>query len=207
MIIKYFDNIIKGSDRTEFLKKVNSGSKQLGLNPNWVLLVMNSETGGKFSASIKNPVSGAVGLIQFMPATAAALNTSTQQLSVMTRVQQLDYVFAYYKRFIDKGYKIKSYEDLYLITFYPYALTKPDSYIFGSEVSKARAAVIKQQNPFDYDGDGYISKSEFKKWIFKNKVQGKIPSDQMKYLSGDNSIFSSLAILAAAILTAKIIIP
>lgn len=209
-VIPYFENIIQGPDREMFLAKTKQVAKQLNINPNWLLLVMNSETGSTFSASIQNPYSGAVGLIQFMPQTAAGLGTSTYLLSKMSRLQQLDYVLAYYQKFIKNGYKIKSYEDLYLLTFYPYALNKPDSFIFGSEVSQNRAKLIRQQNNFDYNNDSVISKGEFKKWIYRSKVLEKIPKNQQKYLKARKiktwHILAGATVLGAAFITIKILV-
>lgn len=61
----------------------------------------------------------------------------------MSNIEQLDLVYKYYKKF--KG-KIDSFEKLYLITFYPAAIGKPDNYIIGSEVSAQRAKKIGEQN-------------------------------------------------------------
>jgi hypothetical protein len=60
---------------------------------------MRSETGGTLNPSIPNAAgSGAVGLIQFMPATARGLGTSTEELSRMSQTQQLRYVEAYFRQ-------------------------------------------------------------------------------------------------------------
>lgn len=61
----------------------------------------------------------------------------------MSNIDQLDYVEKYYLSFKNK---IHSYTDLYLATFYPVALNKPDSFILGSEVSDSEARKIGKQN-------------------------------------------------------------
>jgi hypothetical protein len=134
------------SNNHEFLTKLIKISNTLGIHPNWLMSVINSETGGRFSSAIVNKqgsnVAGydengklvkpagiadhedsyqrakyrATGIIQFMPRTAKGLNTTTQALYKMTNVQQLDYV---YKYFLPAKGKLKSFEDLYLYTFYP----------------------------------------------------------------------------------------
>lgn len=155
-----------------FINKVIDISQKLGINPNWLMAVMNSETGGTFDPSISNIgcvknrdfTQCAVGLIQFMPATAKGLGTSIAELKKMSAVQQLDYVYKYFLPFRNK---ITNYHDLYLVTFYPYALGKGDDYIFGSEKSDAWAKKIKEQNPYDYDKDGYISMSDYKQFIYR----------------------------------------
>jgi len=179
-LIQYFVNKIQGHDKNEFLKKVREVSAKLLINPNWLLAVMNSESG--FSASIINQNGGATGLIQFMPKTAQWLGTSTQALRRMSRVDQLDWVKKYYQKNIQAGYKIESYEDLYLITFYPLALKKGEDYIFGSERGDDYARLVAKVNPFDYNHDGYIDKQEFRKFIYRSKVSGKIPKSEQKKL-------------------------
>ncbi len=51
----------------------------------WLMAAIAFETGRTFSASVRNPRSSAVGLIQFMRATAANLGTSTDALARMSR--------------------------------------------------------------------------------------------------------------------------
>lgn len=75
-----------------FKEKVVEISLFLEVSPDYLMACMAFETGEKFEASIKNAVgSGAVGLIQFMPSTAKGIGTSTDALSKMSAVTQLDY--------------------------------------------------------------------------------------------------------------------
>src|SRR3546814_4426455 len=65
---------------------------RLGTKPEYLMAVMSFETGGSFSpAQANNAGSGATGLIQFMPNTAAGLGTSTAALAQMSSVEQLQY--------------------------------------------------------------------------------------------------------------------
>jgi len=138
-----------------FIQKVNEYSLQLDIKPDWLMQVMNKETGGTFSPSIKNMAgSGAVGLIQFMPSTAEELGTSTSALAAMSNVQQLYYVYKYLKRY--KG-KMKSFGDTYLAVFYPAAIGKPDDY-------ELPAYITKQNKALDLNKNGRISKAEIVKW-------------------------------------------
>ena len=64
----------------------------LGFDPDDLMACMAWETGRTFRADIKNAAgSGATGLIQFMPATAKALGTSTAELAKMSAEDQLNY--------------------------------------------------------------------------------------------------------------------
>lgn len=149
---------------TPFVDKVKRISAELGFNYVWLLAIMVSESGMRHTAV--NPYAGATGLIQFMPATARGLGTSTEALAQMSALYQLDYVKKYYLSYTNK---IKSPTDLYLITFYPYALGKPDTYIFGSEQGNEFARLVKTQNAiFDLNGDGLITLGEFRKHKAEN---------------------------------------
>lgn len=162
----------KGESRSAFAEKVKSISEKLGINPNWLMVVMLHESG--INAQAVNKQKGdhadaytrsyyrATGLIQFMPSTAMWLGTSTQSLYKMTNLQQLDYVYKYFKAYTGR---IKSYYDLYMITFWPAAVGKPDNYIIQS--STMSAALVAERNPtLDINKDGKITVAEAKKIMF-----------------------------------------
>ena len=167
-----FSNKIKGLDKDDFINKVILISSELGYNPNWLMVIMNSETGGSFSSSKESTLGSvgnkAVGLIQFMPSTAISLGTTSAKLKSMNRVDQLDYVKKYYQN-TEKmiGKKPTSFDQLYLMTFYPNAINKPDSYVFGSEVSDQRAIQIYKQNPMAKNSNQKLTLGDFKAWLKK----------------------------------------
>ncbi|MFO0594850.1 MAG: peptidoglycan-binding protein [Myxococcaceae bacterium] len=140
----------------EFVQKVKEMATRLGVKPEWILAVMKNESGMKPDA--RNPNGGATGLIQFMPATARGLGTSTEALSKMSATEQLKYVEKYFTPFAGK---IKSGSDLYMATFWPAGVGKPDSYnIGGADVAKA--------NPiFDLNKNGQITAGEFREYYRK----------------------------------------
>jgi hypothetical protein len=191
-------------NKNAFLSKLKDISVDLVINPDWLMVLMNSETGGSFNPQIVNKQAASVkgydengkvvrpagtpdskndfdrakyratGLIQFMPATAKHLGTTNQELYKLNNVQQLDYVHKY---FLPVKGKIKGFEDLYLYAFYPYAVGKPDTYIIGSEKSMDYAKEIVKENPLDTNGDGVLSVSEFKTFLYK-----RIPKDALEAL-------------------------
>lgn len=193
-----FANLISGSDKDAFLAKVESISNDLGYNANWLMAIMHSETGGTFSAKAKNPLSGATGLIQFMPTTAQWLGTSTSALYNMSRMAQLDYVYLYFKKWKDQGKVATGYTDLYMIVFYPYAVGRADSFILGSEVSDSMARRIADLNNFDYNNDGYISVAEFKQFVYRQYIMKYVPDNLLHLLESPAGIFtgSSIGLLA-----------
>lgn len=130
----------------EKAKSIKAMSERLGVNPNDIAAMMSFETGGTFDPAQKNLAGGkARGLIQFTPATAKDLGTTTEALETMTFDEQIVYVEKYLKkRGIGKNGKT-SLADIY------------DS-VLGSGYkigSKEYAA-----NPVDTNGNGIIEKGE-----------------------------------------------
>ncbi len=157
-----YEELVPSAIRTTFVKKVIDVAEKIGANPDWVMLVMKKESG--INPAAVNKFSNATGLIQFMPTTATGLGTTVDALKKMTHLQQLDYVYRYYKKYPSNKYN--SFYDLYLATFYPAALGKPDSYVFGSESGIALARKIKTQNPAigSYSSSDTVNISHFKKY-------------------------------------------
>ena len=151
-------------DDPEFSQKLNRVCSHLGVNRTDMELVMRKESG--INPKALNPTGGATGLIQFMPKTAWGLGTTTGELRSMSGVDQLDYVKKYFEPYAKR---LKNAGDLYMVTFYPYALNKSDNFIVGSEKSDGWARKVAQQNPgiANYsDKEGYITKSAFKKYVY-----------------------------------------
>ena len=139
----------------DFTNKLNKIANALGVKSSDLLTIMNFES--RVDPSKYNETgSGAVGLIQFMPDTAAALGTSTAKLSKMSAVEQLDYVYLYYKQYIRPG---ASLSDLYLATFYPAALNQSDNFVIGKQGAAGILGAIYSQNAaaLDINKDGVIT--------------------------------------------------
>lgn len=145
------------TNQQAFGEKIIQVSADLGISPNWLMIVINNESAGTFSPSIKNPLSTATGLIQFLESTALRLGTSTAQLAQMSNVQQLDYVKKYLM--VYKG-KMKSAADTYLAVFYPAAIGKPPDYTFP-------ASIVSVNKIFDLNKNGLITKAEFDEYVNK----------------------------------------
>lgn len=111
------------------------------------------ETGRTFNPAIRNPKSGAVGLIQFMPKTTAPdLGTTADALAAMSFVDQLDYVFKYFEKY---GYikKCKYLEDYYLSIFYPANVGKDPNEV----VARAGSLLYSQNSGFDVAKRGFYT--------------------------------------------------
>ena len=158
-------------DRSAIIEMIRKVSANLGIDANWLMAVINFETAGTFSTSVQNPFSNATGLIQFMPATALSLGTSIDALKLMGFLEQLRWVERYYAPY--RG-RVKSFVDLYLATFFPLAIGKPDNWVLRT--SKIPAKRIAYQNPVFNDG-GQVTVGSIKKGLLK-----KIPAQYAGYL-------------------------
>jgi len=131
-------------------------------NPDYIAAAMAVETGRTFSTSAENPLSHAIGLIQFMPNPGGSASKLTglpsgigsgsgfEFLKSLSQVDQLAYVEKYFKPFAGK---MQNPNDAYLAVFYPSAMGKPADYVIASEGSK----VYEQNKGFDTAKKGYIT--------------------------------------------------
>lgn len=169
-------------NKQEFLDKVKVISRQLQIDPDDLMCVMWLESGLNShivnALAVKAGIEGATGLIQFMPSTAKSLGTTTTKLKNMTNVEQLDYVYKFFKPYVGR---IKDFTTLYMITFYPVSVKHQDDdkWIFGSEQSLERAKVVRNWNPgFDVSGNGYITMSDFKIAIYN-----RLPKPESRFMA------------------------
>ena len=164
----------KGENLGEFDRKARNISALLGINPNWLMMVMWSESRldaqavnmqpGDTQDPAKRSANRATGLIQFMPDTAKLLGTTTTALYNMSNTEQLGYVYKYFKPWTGK---IKSYFDLYFVTFFPDAIGKPDDYVL--QTSKKPASLIAKQNPFfDVNKYGKLTVGEIRRRMYES---------------------------------------
>lgn len=156
-----FEEKYKGSDKAAFLVEVNKVAGRLGVNPDWLMGVFWKESG--LNPAAVNGSSGATGLLQFMPATATALGTSTAALKTMTGKGQMAFVEKYLRPYIGK---MRRYEDVYLAVFFPAAIGKADDYVL--QASRLPASLVAGQNPaVDLNKDRQITVAEFREYCFK----------------------------------------
>lgn len=150
-----YETSVPASYRTAFISKVIAVSNRLGINPNWLMIVMYFETRRTFSPSVKNPNSTAVGLIQFTTAGASAIGTTPAKLATKSAVDQLDDVEKYLNQY--KG-KLTDLHQLYLAVFSPAYLGRPDAQKVYVSPSKEYTA----NKPLDTNNDGVITVAEIK---------------------------------------------
>jgi hypothetical protein len=145
----------------------------LRLNPDDLMACMAWESGETFSASVKNAAgSGATGLIQFMPSTAAALGTTTTALSLMSAEDQLTYVYKYFRPYAGR---LNNLGDIYMAILWPSGVGKPDSYVLWS---KGGAPTTFRQNAgLDVNKDGTITRAECLSKILGKLAKGLQPEN------------------------------
>lgn len=152
-----FDLVWGAKVSEEFRKKVHFLCVSFNWSAdhaNWLMACMAFESGETFSPSIKNAAgSGATGLIQFMPATAKGLGTTTEQLAAMTAEQQLEFVHKYFRPYFRK---IKTLSDMYMAILLPKYVGQPESSVLFTEGTIA----YRQNSGLDANSDGIITKLE-----------------------------------------------
>lgn len=148
---------VAGLERTssQFRHRLIEVTKARGLSADFLAAVMSFETGGTFSPSIRNPQSGAVGLIQFAPITAKELDVTLDELGAMGAVEQLDEVGRYFDVVIKKP--VESLDDHALAVFAPAFIGKAPNAVAYASPSQA----YEQNKALDVDEDGNITVSEY----------------------------------------------
>lgn len=144
---------------SDFLAKVNTVATNVGVSDEDLLRVIQFETGGSFAPDQKAGTSSAIGLIQFMPDTATDLGTTSKDLALLTRVQQMDFVEKYLSRF--KG-RMQDFGDLYMAVHFPAAVGKDDDYVVYSKDHeyKGRRKAYQANKGMDVNKDGKVTKAE-----------------------------------------------
>lgn len=154
----------------EFRKKAVAVAQRLGLDPSTLMAVMAFETGRRFTSATRNARSGATGLIQFMPKTAAALGTSTAALAGMSEIRQLDYVEKYLKPYAGRMTDLPS---AYMAVLWPAAVRKPLSHVLFA----APTVAYEQNKGLDADKDGKVTKAEAAAKVQRLLVEGMRPEN------------------------------
>jgi Transglycosylase SLT domain len=207
MKLVYLD-LVPLQERDVFAAAVCSVSAFLEIDSNWLMAVMKAESGIKANARNTSfpfmkdgKLDGyATGLVQFIPSTARSMGTTTWDLEKLSRVEQMDYVKKYFAPY--KG-KIKSYFDLYMVTFFPAGLPNSENADWVFETSKIRRASIAKSNPtIDINKDGKITIAEFRQYLIntvKPDLRGFVFGALKKPVTVVSGISISLVLLLLVI--------
>ena len=134
----------------------------VSLSDLYAIFKMEGVKNGKVDASAINPVSGASGLIQWIPRYAPA-GITIQDVRRMTALQQLEYVDRY---FSPRAGQLKTFANLYRAVFFPASIGKGSGYIFGSEDGKAKLYAQQNRGIAEFCGrpDGLIDNAGFERY-------------------------------------------
>lgn len=90
------------ASRDAFRRELAKTADRLGIPAQWLADVIAVETGSKFSPTITNPSTGAVGLIQFTDIALEDMRVSRREVETASDVAQLKYVEEYLKPAVGK---------------------------------------------------------------------------------------------------------
>ena len=155
----HWENCGKEDVTEDFLDKTADISHKLKVDPDDLMMIMAFESG--LNHRKVNSLSGATGLIQWMPETAVELGTTTSELKNMSAMEQLDYVYKYLKPY--KG-KLRKLSDLYMSVLWPAAVGKKDNYV----LFESGTAAYRQNDGLDMNEDGAITKAEATQRVINN---------------------------------------
>jgi hypothetical protein len=126
----------------------------------------------RLNPAIRNPMSRAVGLIQFLPSTAADLlglpksmpgrgAIAASAFEQMTPEEQLEQVEAYLEK-VSNGRSIETLRDLYMCVFYPAAVGKGDGFVIAraDDATPFGRLVYAQNAGLDANHDGVLTAGE-----------------------------------------------
>jgi hypothetical protein len=164
MTLLYIDNI-PSAIRAEFALRVQHIAAFLNIHPDWLMQVMYAESKLKPTAANrqgKDKHLVAAGLLQFTAGSGivkAGKVPSIAHILSMSALAQLDLVQWYFTPF--RG-KMKSYCDVYAVTFFPAMIGKPDSWVL--QTKSLSAATVASQNKGIANGKPFITVADFKRY-------------------------------------------
>lgn len=151
-----------------FHAQLDAMAQRLGVDRSHLMAVMWFES--RISPTAKNPASGAVGLIQFLPSVAADLlgmrgpgreKRAVAAIEAMRAEDQLGLVEAYLER-VMRGRKVTTLRDLYMCVLFPQAVGRGEAFaIARSDAPSAIGRAIYDQNAaLDRNKDGIVTAGE-----------------------------------------------
>jgi hypothetical protein len=156
-----------------FRAKVRDIASHLGCQADDLMACMAWESGRSFRPDVANMAgSGAVGLIQFMPSTAAQLGVTPAELAAMTAERQLDLVAAYFRPY---RHRLVNLPDLYMAILWPAAIGKPLSAVLFDKDDHTHPARFRQNAGLDTNKDGHVTKLEAAARVLAIRDEGLRP--------------------------------
>jgi hypothetical protein len=139
------------TDKEDFLKKLAFVAKDLGIKPEWLIILVKHCS--DFSPSSVDSNGGTMGIINWtLRSVQNFINPlngdmlSSADLRAMTAVEQLDVVHAYFRIWF-KVLNIKEINhpgEFFALTFYPNLINLPDNWIFPRILIKANPGLFER---------------------------------------------------------------
>jgi hypothetical protein len=183
--LPYLDYIKE--NRQEFLKKLVTISKDLGVNPLWILHTIFHES--KFDPKKTDKSTGSVGILSFYPDVLKNMvnpetgkNYTPQDVLQLSNVDQLDLVFSYYKTWMDRMKMERPITpgDFASLTFYPQVIKKDWEWNFPRFVIEKNPSLFK-----NFESNISKNKEDYYDYIDKIFKEEKEYEEEEKGLLGD----------------------
>lgn len=173
-------------NRNEFLKKLVKISEEISIDPRWLLHTIFHES--RFDPKYRDSMSGAVGLISFMPKVLnkfinpdTGKNYTPNDVLEMSNVDQLDLIRAFYKSWISDmnlGEDIAP-GDFAALTFYPEIIRKDWKWEFPEYVTEKNSETFRK---FPSGGKSKKNYYEYIEQIFNSDEE---QDDTNNYILGN----------------------
>lgn len=126
------------SDIAAYIEEV---ATLVGTNPAWLDALINFETGGTYSPTIKNPRSSARGLIQITDAAAQDLGFRDSLDAVTKNPDVQSQMYNVVLPYLERYKPLETRQKLYMAVFYPAAMSEPPDTVFPAWVRQANPGV------------------------------------------------------------------
>lgn len=134
-------------------------AERIHVEPNWLAAILCFESAGSWSPKIRNPMSGAVGILQWLAPAAGYCGTTQAKLARMSNTRQLTFVFRYFEHFAGR---IASLPAMYGLVLGG-ALYHGNATIMFTKNSIA----YRQNRSLDREGKGYITTTDAASGVLK----------------------------------------
>lgn len=157
----------------EFVEKTKTICGNLNnSDPSYLMSCMAFETGRTFSPTIRNSAGAPYwGIIQGGAMFFTDVGITQSFWVSLTAEQQLDYVYKWYKPYVNKLIDLPSF---YFKILWPAAMDKPDTYVLWDKADSKRAVAYTQNRGLDINSDGQITRGEVSRVIWNMYAEGML---------------------------------
>lgn len=136
--------------REEMRAKIEEVAQTIGTNAEWLDALINFETGGTYSPTIKNPMSSARGLIQITDGAARDIGFDSS-LDAVNRyptfnAQMDNVVLPYFVMQINRHGPLDTKQRLYMSVFYPAYMDNPPDTTFSDSIRAVNPGIDTVQD-------------------------------------------------------------